>query len=123
MRISSKSRYATIALMDIAARDGNTPVTLADISRNQDISVSYLEQIFAKLRRTGLVIAARGPGGGYKLSRPADAITVAEIIDTFNGSEEEVEEREAGAEEAPITPGVTEEEKKSTAKDMWRVHI
>lgn len=84
MKISSKSRYATIAMLDIATRNQHGPVTLADISKNQDISISYLEQIFAKLRRTGLVTAARGPGGGYKLSRPAEAITLAEIMDTFN---------------------------------------
>jgi Rrf2 family iron-sulfur cluster assembly transcriptional regulator len=84
MKISSKSRYATIAMLDIATRAAKGPVTLADISKNQDISISYLEQIFAKLRRTGLVTAARGPGGGYKLSRPAEAITLAQIIDTFN---------------------------------------
>jgi Rrf2 family iron-sulfur cluster assembly transcriptional regulator len=109
MRISSKSRYATIALLDIAARPEDFPVTLADISKNQDISVSYLEQIFAKLRRTGLVTAARGPGGGYKLSRPAESITIAEIIDVF-----------AGHEDASVESLSEGEEKSSNAKEMWR---
>jgi Rrf2 family iron-sulfur cluster assembly transcriptional regulator len=109
MRISSKSRYATIALLDIAARPEDFPVTLADISKNQDISVSYLEQIFAKLRRTGLVTAARGPGGGYKLSRPAESISIAEIIDVF-----------AGHEDTSENPMSIEEEKSSDAKEMWR---
>lgn len=84
MRISSKARYATIALMDIASQENQAPVTLADISRRQDISVSYLEQIFARLRRGGIVIASRGPGGGYKLSRPADQVSLADIADIFS---------------------------------------
>lgn len=110
MKISSKSRYATIAMLDIATRTGQGPVTLADISKNQDISISYLEQIFAKLRRTGLVTAARGPGGGYKLSRPADTITMAEIIDTFN------DETYTG-----INPlaSANQDEQEYTAKLMW----
>lgn len=84
MRISSKARYATIALLDIASQADQGPVTLADISRRQDISVSYLEQIFARLRRGGLVTASRGPGGGYKLSRDADEISMASIADIFS---------------------------------------
>ena len=109
MRISSKSRYATIAMLDIAIRPGQGPVTLADISKNQDISISYLEQIFAKLRRTGLVTAARGPGGGYKLSRPADAITLAEIIDTFNDEASTNPDIEAAIDSA----------EQYNAKNMW----
>ncbi len=84
MRISSKARYATIALMDIASRNSDTPITLSDISKRQNISVSYLEQIFAKLRRGSLVTASRGPGGGYKLSRSADDISLADIAVIFN---------------------------------------
>ncbi len=84
MRISSKARYATIALMDIASRNSDTPITLSDISKRQNISVSYLEQIFAKLRRASLVTASRGPGGGYKLSRDADQISLADIAVIFN---------------------------------------
>lgn len=84
MRISSKARYATIALMDISTQDNSQPVTLSDISKRQNISVSYLEQIFAKLRRSGLVTASRGPGGGYKLSKSADQISLVDIADIFD---------------------------------------
>jgi len=80
MRLSTKGRYGVTAMMDLAIHDGAGPVTLADISQCQGISLSYLEQLFSKLRKHGLVDGVRGPGGGYKLARPADDITVAEII-------------------------------------------
>ncbi len=80
MRISTKGRYAVTAMMDLAIHEKYGPVTLADISNGQDISLSYLEQIFAKLRAYGLIEGMRGPRGGYRLSRPADQITVADII-------------------------------------------
>ncbi len=80
MRLSTKGRYGVTAMMDLAIHDGVGPVTLADISQCQGISLSYLEQLFSKLRKNGLVDGVRGPGGGYKLARPADSITVAEII-------------------------------------------
>jgi Rrf2 family iron-sulfur cluster assembly transcriptional regulator len=80
MRLSTKGRYAVTAMMDIAIHDPNGPVTLADISHCQSISLSYLEQLFAKLRKENLVRGVRGPGGGYRLARPADKITIAEII-------------------------------------------
>jgi Rrf2 family transcriptional regulator, iron-sulfur cluster assembly transcription factor len=80
MRLSTKGRYGVTAMMDLAIHDNAGPVTLADISQCQGISLSYLEQLFAKLRKAGLVEGVRGPGGGYKLSRPADQISVAQII-------------------------------------------
>jgi Rrf2 family iron-sulfur cluster assembly transcriptional regulator len=80
MRLSTKGRYAVTAMMDLALHDAKGPVTLAEISECQDISLSYLEQLFAKLRKGGLVEGVRGPGGGYRLSRPSDAITVADIV-------------------------------------------
>ncbi len=80
MRLSTKGRYAVTAMMDIAIHDKLGPVTLADISQCQGISLSYLEQLFAKLRKRGLVEGVRGPGGGYRLARPAAGITVADII-------------------------------------------
>ena len=80
MRLSTKGRYGVTAMMDLAIHDGVGPVTLADISQCQGISLSYLEQLFSKLRKSGLVAGVRGPGGGYKLSRSPDSITVAEII-------------------------------------------
>lgn len=80
MRLSTKGRYAVTAMMDLAIHDRFGPVTLAEISRCQGISLSYLEQLFARLRRHGLVEGVRGPGGGYRLARSADRITVADII-------------------------------------------
>jgi len=80
MRLSTKGRYGVTAMMDLAIHDNAGPVTLADISQCQGISLSYLEQLFAKLRKHILVEGVRGSGGGYRLSRPADQIIVAEII-------------------------------------------
>ena len=80
MRLSTKGRYAVTAMMEIAMRDGGGPVTLADISNIQGISNSYLEQLFAQLRKNGLVKGVRGPRGGYRLARDPEAITVADII-------------------------------------------
>jgi len=84
MRLTTKGRYAVTAMLDLALHADCGPVSLADISGRQDISLSYLEQLFAKLRRGELVISIRGPGGGYRLSREADSIYVAQIIDAVN---------------------------------------
>ncbi|MEJ2344722.1 MAG: Fe-S cluster assembly transcriptional regulator IscR [Gammaproteobacteria bacterium] len=80
MRLTTKGRYAVTAMLDLAIHYQDGPISLADISERQGISLSYLEQLFTKLRRTGLVKSTRGPGGGYALSRPADEIAVAEVI-------------------------------------------
>lgn len=80
MRLTTKGRYAVTAMLDLTIHHNEGPITLADISQRQGISLSYLEQLFSKLRKKGLVDSARGPGGGYRLSRPATEITVAEII-------------------------------------------
>ena len=80
MRLSTKGRYAVTAMLDLALHSGNGPVTLADISVNQGISLSYLEQLFAALRAKQLVRGVRGPGGGYYLGRPAPEISIADII-------------------------------------------
>ena len=80
MRLSTKGRYGVTAMMDLAIHDNAGPVTLADISQCQGISLSYLEQLFSRLRKGGLVEGVRGPGGGYRLSRPAKEISIAEII-------------------------------------------
>jgi Rrf2 family iron-sulfur cluster assembly transcriptional regulator len=84
MRLTTKGRYAVTAMLDLALHAGSGPISLADISGRQDISLSYLEQLFAKLRRQNLVVSVRGPGGGYRLSREGDRIFVAEIIDAVN---------------------------------------
>jgi Rrf2 family iron-sulfur cluster assembly transcriptional regulator len=80
MRLTTKGRYAVTAMLDLALHYSDGPITLADISGRQGISLSYLEQLFSKLRKHGLVDSARGPGGGYRLSRPADEIAVVEVI-------------------------------------------
>ena len=80
MRLTTKGRFAVTAMLDLAMHNGQGPVTLAGISRRQGISLSYLEQLFGKLRRHALVDSVRGPGGGYTLARETDAMSVADII-------------------------------------------
>lgn len=81
MRLSTKGRYAVMAMADLATHEvGLRPVSLADIAERQEISLSYLEQLFAKLRRSGLVASVRGPGGGYRLSRPSAEVRISDII-------------------------------------------
>ena len=80
MRLTTKGRFAVTAMIDVAMHSGNGPVTLAGVSSRQKISLSYLEQLFGKLRRHGLVESVRGPGGGYNLAQPATSLSVADII-------------------------------------------
>ena len=80
MRLTTKGRFAVTAMLDLALRGGKNPVTLAGISERQDISLSYLEQLFSRLRRHELVESVRGPGGGYYLARPLNEVNVADII-------------------------------------------
>ena len=80
MRLTTKGRFAVTAMVDLTLCGGNGPVTMAAISERQHISLSYLEQLFGKLRRNKIVESVRGPGGGYHLARTADKITIAEII-------------------------------------------
>ena len=80
MRLTTKGRFAVTAMLDLAMHNGQGPVTLAGISRRQGISLSYLEQLFGKLRRHALVDSVRGPGGGYTLALETDAMSVADII-------------------------------------------
>ncbi len=80
MKLTTKGRYAVMAMADLAEKSGGRPVALADIAQRQEISLSYLEQLFAKLRRGELVKSVRGPGGGYLLSRSADDIRIADVI-------------------------------------------
>lgn len=86
MRLTTKGRYAVTAMLDLALHAHNGPTSLSDISQRQEISLSYLEQLFARLRRAGLVNSVRGPGGGYLLSLPADEISVSKVIDAVNES-------------------------------------
>ena len=80
MRLTTKGRFAVTAMVDLAMRGGKAPVTLAAISERQKISLSYLEQLFGKLRRNKIVESVRGPGGGYYLARPGNSISIAEIV-------------------------------------------
>jgi len=80
MRLTTKGRFAVTAMIDLALREAHGPVTLAGISQRQKISLSYLEQLFGKLRRFNIVDSTRGPGGGYTLARPSNEVSVADII-------------------------------------------
>lgn len=80
MRLTTKGRYAVTAMLDLAINHERGPITLSDISQRQGISLSYLEQLFSRLRKNGLVDSARGPGGGYRLSRAASEISIASVV-------------------------------------------
>lgn len=84
MKLTSKGRYAVTAILDVALNTDGSPVTLSEISERQSISLSYLEQLFAKLRRHGLVKSVRGPGGGYRLGLPANDISIGMVIAAVN---------------------------------------
>lgn len=86
MRLTTKGRYAVTAMLDLAIHGIKKPVSLNDISGRQGISLSYLEQLFAKLRRNELVSSVRGPGGGYRLSRDGKEISIAQVVDAVNES-------------------------------------
>jgi Rrf2 family iron-sulfur cluster assembly transcriptional regulator len=110
MRLTTKGRFAVTAMVDLASRGGYAPVTLAGISERQRISLSYLEQLFGKLRRAGIVESVRGPGGGYCMARPAADVTVAEIITAVD---EAVEATQCGGE------GDCHDGKPCLTHDLW----
>lgn len=93
MKLTTKGRYAVTAMLDLALHYDQGAVTLSDIAKRQGISLSYLEQLFAKLRRNGLVESVRGPGGGYNLAKDPDAINIAEIVVAIN---ENIDARRCG---------------------------
>ncbi|MFH5927213.1 Rrf2 family transcriptional regulator [Roseomonas xinghualingensis] len=109
MRLSTRGRYAVMALTEIARRSvdgqGGGAVPLAEIAAAQALSAAYLEQLFGRLRRAGLVCSVRGPGGGYLLARPAHAISVAEVVDA-------VDDTITGGESLPAGP--------PDQRDLWR---
>ncbi|MBM3612042.1 MAG: Rrf2 family transcriptional regulator [Alphaproteobacteria bacterium] len=113
MKLSTKGRYAMVALADLALAPGDGRVSLAEISRRQDISLPYLEQIFVKLRRAGLVESVRGPGGGYRLARSADSIRVSEVMEAVD---ETVSALEAGA---GASGGVSGTRAQSMTNRLW----
>ena len=110
MRLSTKGRYAVTAMLDLAIHRNHGPVTLNDISQCQGISLSYLEQLFARMRKSGLVEGVRGPGGGYRLAQPADQITIAKIISSVD---EKVDATLCGGEEN------CQEGERCLTHDLW----
>lgn len=84
MKLSTKGRYAMVALADLALTSKEQLVSLGEISKRQDVSLPYLEQLFVKLRRAGLVVSVRGPGGGYRLAKPAVEIRVSEVLEAVD---------------------------------------
>ena len=84
MKLSTKGRYGMVALVDLALQPADTLTSLADIAERQDVSLPYLEQLFVRLRRAGLVDSVRGPGGGYRLARAAETIRIAEILEAVD---------------------------------------
>jgi Rrf2 family iron-sulfur cluster assembly transcriptional regulator len=86
MKVGSKGRYAVVAIVDVAIHGKDGAVSLAEVAERQDISLSYLEQLFAMLRRAGLVVSSRGPGGGYRLAKPAIDTTIREVFEAVDES-------------------------------------
>jgi Rrf2 family transcriptional regulator, iron-sulfur cluster assembly transcription factor len=113
VKLSTKGRYAVMAMVDLACHAKGTPVSLADIAERQEISLSYLEQLFGKLRKGDLVKSVRGPGGGYMLSRPCSDIRVADIIMS-------VDEPISATRCAPGSPnGCRENKSRCLTHDLW----
>ena len=110
MRLTTKGRFAVTAMVDLAMSGGDGPVTLGDISERQRISLSYLEQLFGKLRRNSLVSSVRGPGGGYLLAKPAADMSVSEII---RAVDEPIDATQCGGKEN------CRDEQKCITHDLW----
>ncbi len=122
MQLSTKGRYAVMALVDLANQQnldvGNGPICLADIAERQQLSLSYLEQLFGKLRRAGLVWSARGPGGGYRLTRSAAHIVIAEIVAAVD-EPIHATRCEAGSGGCMMPAGSSECGEKCQTHDLW----
>ncbi len=110
MKLTTKGRYAVTAMLDLALHNGGEPVSLAEISERQDISLSYLEQLFSKLRKAGLVVSMRGPGGGYQLNGDAADIVIADIISAVD---ENVDATRCGG------LGDCQDNKRCLTHDLW----
>jgi Rrf2 family iron-sulfur cluster assembly transcriptional regulator len=110
MRLTTKGRFAVTAMVDLAMRQNRGPVTLAAISERQHISLSYLEQLFGKLRRAKLVTSVRGPGGGYNLAQSASQVTVAQIVTAVD---EPLDATQCGGKEN------CHEERRCMTHDLW----
>ena len=116
MRLTTKGRFAVTAMIDLALRQSDGPVTLAAISRRQEISLSYLEQLFGKLRRHEIVESVRGPGGGYNLARRAEDVTVADIIIAVD---EPLDSTQCGGKENCHGATPTEQGSRCMTHDLW----
>ena len=110
MRLTTKGRFAVTAMVDLAMRQNRGPVTLAAISERQHISLSYLEQLFGKLRRAALVSSVRGPGGGYNLAQPPASISVADIVSAVD---EPIDATQCGGKEN------CHDDKRCMTHDLW----
>ncbi len=110
MRLTTKGRFAVTAMVDLALRQNRGPVTLAAISERQHISLSYLEQLFGKLRRAALVSSVRGPGGGYNLAQPPASISVADIVSAVD---EAIDATQCGGKEN------CHDDKRCMTHDLW----
>jgi Rrf2 family iron-sulfur cluster assembly transcriptional regulator len=110
MRLTTKGRFAVTAMIDLALRQNTGPVTLAAISQRQQISLSYLEQLFGKLRRAALVSSVRGPGGGYNLAQPPASISVADIVSAVD---EPIDATQCGGKEN------CHDDKRCMTHDLW----
>ncbi|MDE0208544.1 MAG: Rrf2 family transcriptional regulator [Boseongicola sp. SB0673_bin_14] len=113
MKLSTKGRYAVVALADLALTPENELLSLSEISKRQDISLPYLEQLFVKLRRSGLVESVRGPGGGYRLARPAAQVRISEILGAVD---ETVSAMHTGA---GASGGVSGSKAQSLSNRLW----
>ncbi len=113
MKLSTKGRYAMVALADLALQPADGLMSLAELSRRQDISLPYLEQLFVRLRRANLVASVRGPGGGYRLARPASDIRIAEVLEAVD---ETVSAMHTGA---GASGGVSGSQAQSLTNRLW----
>ncbi len=114
MKLSTRARYAVMAAVDLAAHHGNCPISLAEIAARQQISLSYLEQIFGNLRRAGVVRSVRGPGGGYALARAPERIAVADVVHAV-----EAPVRITRCDRKRAETGCLAEGRQCTTHDLW----
>ena len=115
MRLSTKGRFAVTAMIDVALRESTGPVSLSDIAARQQISLSYLEQMFSKLRHHGLVESTRGPGGGYTLGHRSDNITIADIIGAVESTADHFSPPATSRQGAALKPDITQD----MTQDLW----
>ncbi|MBN36656.1 MAG: Rrf2 family transcriptional regulator [Rhodospirillaceae bacterium] len=115
MKLGSKGRYAVMAMVDLGVHGRDRTVSLAEIAERQEISLSYLEQLFSKLRRGGLVSSVRGPGGGYRLARRVGDITILEVVDAVDESLRVTRCKE----EASPTEGCMQNRSRCLTHDLW----